>query len=130
MNSLELSGISRSLGSDMDRGLVSYRFHTIVLLLVIDLTFLFPYIARMLEIRSCGVLMYCMWYTKRLLICTYFCSGLDGMLNSSNPPSTLQWLDPSFDIGFLPVARLPIEPLHASETFVVAVDILSVVIVI
>jgi hypothetical protein len=43
MNSLELSGISASLGSDMDRGSVSYKFHTIALLLVMDLEFLLPY---------------------------------------------------------------------------------------
>jgi hypothetical protein len=70
-----------------------------------------------------------MWYTKRLLVCPYFCSGLAGMLSSSDPPSTLRWLDLSSDIGFLPVAGLPTEPLPMSETSVVAVDISSVVIV-
>jgi hypothetical protein len=49
------------------------------------------------------------------------------MLSSSNPPSSLRWLDPSIDIGFLPVAGLPTEPLPVSETYVVAMGILSVV---
>jgi hypothetical protein len=51
------------------------------------------------------------------------------MLSSSNPPSILRWLDPSSDIGFLPFAGLPTEPLPVSETSVVVVDISSVVIV-
>jgi hypothetical protein len=58
-----------------------------------------------------------------------FCFGLAGTLISSNAPSTLRWMDMSSDIGFLIVARLPAEPLPMSKTFVVAVDILSVVIV-
>jgi hypothetical protein len=37
-------------------------------------------------------------------------------------------MDPSSDIGFLLVAGLPTEPLPASETFVLAMDISSVVI--
>jgi hypothetical protein len=41
----------------------------------------------------------------------------------------LNSLDLFADIGFLPVAGLLVEPLHASETFVVAVDILSVEVV-
>jgi hypothetical protein len=83
----------------------------------------------MLDIRFCGVLLSCMWYTKRLLICPYFCSGLAETLSSSYLPSAPRWMDLSSDIGFLPVAGLPAEPLPASETYVVAVDILSVVIV-
>jgi hypothetical protein len=38
-------------------------------------------------------------------------------------------LDPYSDIGFLPIAGLPAEPLPMSETSFVAVDILSVVII-
>jgi hypothetical protein len=49
------------------------------------------------------------------------------LLSSSNPPSAPQWLDLSSDIGFLPVAGFPKEPLFASETHVFAVDISSVV---
>jgi hypothetical protein len=81
----------------------------------------------MLDICSCGVLRFCMWYTKQLLIFPYFCSGLAGTLSSSNPPSALRWLDPSVDIGFLPVAGLLAEPLPVSETSVVTMGILSVV---
>jgi hypothetical protein len=36
-------------------------------------------------------------------------------------------LGPSIDIGFIPVAGLPIEPLPASKTSIVAMDTLSVV---
>jgi hypothetical protein len=49
------------------------------------------------------------------------------MLSSSDPPSTPRWLDLSYDIGSLPIAGLPGDPLLASETSVVAVDISSVV---
>jgi hypothetical protein len=42
MKSLGMSGTSSSLGSDMDRGPVSYIFHTIVLMLVMYLEFLQP----------------------------------------------------------------------------------------
>jgi hypothetical protein len=70
-----------------------------------------------------------MWYTKQVLVCPYFCFALTGMLSSSYPPSTLRWLDISFDIGFPPVASLPTEPLHVSETYVFVVDISSAVIV-
>jgi hypothetical protein len=128
MNSLGLSGTSASLGNDMDPGPISYRFRTIVLLLVTNLAFLFPCIVRMLYIHSYGVLLSCMWYTKRILVCPYFCSGLARTLSSSNPSSSLRWLDLSSDIGFLLVAGLPSEPLPASGTFVIVVDILSVVI--
>jgi hypothetical protein len=51
------------------------------------------------------------------------------MLSSSDPPSAPQWLDLSFDIGFLLIVGLPANPLPTSKTFVVAVDISSVVIV-
>jgi hypothetical protein len=124
MNSLGLSGISTSLGSDMDRGLVSCRFCTIVLLLVTNLALLLPYIAQMLDIHSYGVLPSYMWYTKQLLVCPYFCSGLARTLSYSNPPSSLRWLYPFTNIGFLLVAGLPM-----FETYVVAMDILSVVVV-
>jgi hypothetical protein len=83
----------------------------------------------MLDIRSYGVLLSYMWYTKRILFCPCSCSGLVGMLSSSNPPSTPRWLDLSYDIGSLPVVGMSAEPLPASETYVVAVDISSVVIV-
>jgi hypothetical protein len=83
----------------------------------------------MLEIRSYGVLLSYMWYTKRLPFCPCSCSGLVGMLISSDPPSAPRWLDMSSNIGSLPIVGLPIKPLPASETFVVRVDISSVVIV-
>jgi hypothetical protein len=83
----------------------------------------------MLGIRSYGVLSSYMWYTKRLLIYPYFYSDLVGILSSSNPPSALRWMDLSLDIGFLPVAKLPTEPLLVSETSVVTVDTSSVVVV-
>jgi hypothetical protein len=51
------------------------------------------------------------------------------MLSSSDPPLAPQWMDLSSDIGSLPVVGLPAEPLPVSKTFVVAVDISSVVIV-
>jgi hypothetical protein len=123
MNSLGLSGISTSLGSDMVCGSVSYRFRTIVLLLVADLTFLLSYTVKMLDIHSCGVLPSCMWYTKRLLVYPCFCFVLDGTLSSSNPLSVLRSMDPFADIGFLPVAGLPAEPLHVFETSVVIMGI-------
>jgi hypothetical protein len=82
----------------------------------------------MLEIRSYGVFPFCMWYTKRLLVCPYFCSGLVGTLSYLNPPSSLRWLDLYSNIGFLPVAGMPAEPLPMSETSIVVVDISSVVI--
>jgi hypothetical protein len=51
------------------------------------------------------------------------------MLSSSNPPSSLRWMDPFADISFLPVVGIHVEPLPMSETYVVAMDILSVVVV-
>jgi hypothetical protein len=69
-----------------------------------------------------------MWYTKQLLVCPFFCSGLVGKLSSSNPPSTLRWLDLFADIDFIPVAGMLAESLPVSETSVVAVDISSVVV--
>jgi hypothetical protein len=90
MNSLGMSGISTSMCSDMDRDLVSCIFFTIILLLVTDLEFLLPYTARMSYIRSCGVLLSCMWYTKWLLVCPYSYSSLTKKLNSSDPPSVLK----------------------------------------
>jgi hypothetical protein len=81
----------------------------------------------MLDICSCGVLWLCRWYTKLLLVCPYFCSGLAQTLSYSNPPSTLRWMDPSAGIGFLPVVGLPAEPLPVFETSIVVMDISSVV---
>ena len=124
-----LSGNFASLGSGMDHDPISYRSHTIVLLLAMGLEFLLPCTAPMLDIRSYGVLMSYMWYTKRLLFCPCSFSGLDEMLISSYPPSSMRWLDLSSDIGSLPVVGLPIEPLPEFETFVVIKGISSVVVV-
>jgi hypothetical protein len=66
-----------------------------------------------------------MSYTKQILVCPYSYSVLAGTLDSSNPPSVLRWLGPSTDIGFLLFVGLPVEPLHAFETSIVAMDILS-----
>jgi hypothetical protein len=68
-----------------------------------------------------------MWYTKQLLVCPYFYFGLARMLSSSNPPLALQWLDLFADIGFLPIAGMPVEPLTIFKTFVVVMGISSVV---
>jgi hypothetical protein len=111
----------------MDHAHVSYRSHTIVLLLTTGLAFLLPCTTRMLEIFSYGVLMSYMWYTKRLIFCPYLCSGLARMLISSDPPSTPLWLDLSSDIGSLPVVGIPVKPLPLSETYVAAKGISSVV---
>jgi hypothetical protein len=80
----------------------------------------------MLGIRSCGVFLCCMWYTKKLLIYPYSYFDLAETLSSSYPPLVLRWLGMSTGTGSLPVARLPAELLPASETSVVAVDTLSV----
>ena len=90
MNSLELSGISASSCNDKGRDPVSTIFHTIVLLLLMDLAFKLPYTVRMLDICSCGVLPSCMWCTKRLLVCPCSYFGSTEMLGSSNPLSILQ----------------------------------------
>jgi hypothetical protein len=126
MNSLELSGISASSCSDKGRDPVSCIFHTIILPMVAGLAYLSPYTARMSGIRSCVVLPSCRWCTKQLLVFPCSCSGSTEMLNSSNPPSILRWLGPSASTSSLPVARLPAEPLPASETFFFVRDILSV----
>jgi hypothetical protein len=68
-----------------------------------------------------------MWYTKQLLFCPYLCSGLDGMLSSSDPPSNPLWLDLSSDIGSLLVVGMPVEPLPVFETSIVTKGISSVV---
>jgi hypothetical protein len=122
-----LSGTSASLGNGMDHDPVSYRSHTIVLLLAISLAFLLPCTARMLDIRSYGVLLSYMWYTKRLLFCPYFCSGLAGTLSSSDTPSAPLWMDISSDIGSPLVVGLLVELLPVSETFFVAMNISNVV---
>jgi hypothetical protein len=110
----------------MDHAPISYRFHTIVLLLAKGLAVLFPCTARMLGIHSYGVLLSYMWYTKQLLFFPYPYSGLAEMLSSSNPPSTPLWMDLSSDIGSLLVGGLPAEPLPRFETYVVARGISSV----
>jgi hypothetical protein len=102
-----LSGTSASMGSSMDRDLVSYKYFSIVLLLVMDLALFLPCTMQMLEIHSYGVLLSYMWYTKRLLFCPCCCSGLVGMLSSSYPPSNPQWLDLSSYIVSLTVAGIP-----------------------
>jgi hypothetical protein len=122
-----LSGTSASLGSDMDHAPISYRSHTIVLLLETGLAFLFPCIARMSDIHSYGVLQSYMWYTKRLLFFPYLCSGLVGMLSYLDPPSAPLWWDLSSNIGSLPVVGLPVEPLPRFETSIVAKGISSMV---
>jgi hypothetical protein len=126
MNSLGLSGISVSSGNDMGRDLVSYKLHTMVLWWVMGLEFLLPYTVQMLDIRSCGVLPSCMWYTKRLFVYPYSYSGRAEMLIFLDPPSVIPSLGSSVDTSFLPIARMPVEPLPASRTSVVAMDILSV----
>jgi hypothetical protein len=81
----------------------------------------------MLDIHSCGVLLSCMWYTKRLLICPYLCSSLVVMLIYSCPSSSLRCTDPSDDIGFLSFAGIPIEPLPMSKNSIFIMGISSVV---
>jgi hypothetical protein len=121
MNYLGLSGISASSCSDKGRDLVSCRFCTIVLLVVMDLAYLLPYTTRTLGIHSCGVLPSCMWCTKWLLVfpCSY--SGSAEMLDSSIPQS----LGLSTSTDSLPTARLPAEPLPTSKNFVFVKGILS-----
>jgi hypothetical protein len=92
-----------------------------------DLEILLPCTAQMLDIRSYGVLLSYMRYTKQILFCPYFCSGSDGTLTYLDLPSTPLWIDLYSDIGSLPVVGLPIEPLPVFETFVVAKGISSVV---
>jgi len=113
----------------MDHAPVSYIFHTIVLLSAMGLAFLLPCTTRMSDIRSYGVLMSYVWYTKKILFCAYLCSGLVGMLISSDPPSVPLWLDMSSNIGSLLVVGLPIEPMPMFETFVVSKGISNVVVV-
>jgi hypothetical protein len=120
-----LSGTSASLGSGMDHDPISYKSKTIVLMLAMGFEFLLPCTTWMLDIRSYGVLMSYMWYTKQLLFCPYLCFGLAGMSSSSDPPSAPLWLYLSSVIGSLPIVGLPVEPLPVSETFDVATDILS-----
>jgi hypothetical protein len=61
--------------------------------------------------------------TKQLLSSLSPYSGQDEMLGSSYPPSTPLFLDLSFDIGSLPVVRLPTEPLLEFRTFFVLMGI-------
>jgi hypothetical protein len=83
----------------------------------------------MLGIHSYGFLLSYMWYTKQILFGPYPYSDLDEMLSSSDPPSTLLWMDLSSDIGSLPVVAFSAEPLPRFENFVVARGISSVVVV-
>jgi hypothetical protein len=110
----------------MDHAPISYRSHTIVIMLEKGLAVLFPCTTRTLGIHPYGVLLSYMWYTKRLLSCPYPCSGLVEMLTSSDIPSSPLWLDLSSDIGLLPIVGLPVEPLPRSENSVVARGISSV----
>jgi hypothetical protein len=126
---LLLSSTYVSLGNGMVHDPVSYRSRTIVLLLVMDLEILLPCTAQMLDIRSYGVLLSYMWYTKRLLFCPYFFSGSNGTLSSLDLPSTPIWMDMCSDIGSLLVEGLLVKPLPASKTYVVTTDTSSVVVV-
>jgi hypothetical protein len=104
----------------MNHALVSYTSHNIVILMAKGLVGLFPCTARMLGIHYCGVLLFCMQYTKQLLFCPYPYSGLVEMLSSSYPPSTPLWLDLSSNIGSLLVLGLLAKLLREFETFVVS----------
>jgi hypothetical protein len=73
----------------------------------------------MLDIRSCGVLLSCMWYTKQLISCTCSYSDLGERLDSLDPPSVPLWLDMSYDTSFLLVVRLPTKPLLESGISIV-----------
>ena len=81
----------------------------------------------MLDIRSYGVLLSYMWYTKWLLFCPYSCPGLAGMLSFLDDPSAPRWLDLSSSIGSLPVVGIPVQPLLVFETFFVSKGISSLV---
>jgi hypothetical protein len=109
----------------MDHAPISYRSHTIVLLLEKGLAVLFLCTTQMLGIHSYGVLLSYMLYTKRILFCPYPFSSLVEMLSSSYPPTPL-WLDQSSDIGSLPVVGIPAKPLPGFETYVFARGISSV----
>jgi hypothetical protein len=80
----------------------------------------------MLGIHSYGVLLFYMWYTKRLLFCPYLCSGLAKMLSYSNPPSNPLWMDLSSDIGSLPFGGIYIEPMPGFENSIFTRSISSV----
>jgi hypothetical protein len=90
MNSLELFDISASLCSGKGCDPVSCIFRTRVLPMVTSLAYRLPYTMRMLDTRSCGVLLSFMWCTKKLLVCPCSYSGSIEMLDSSNPPSIPQ----------------------------------------
>ena len=111
----------------MDHAHVSYRSHTIFLMLEKGLVVLFPCTARMLGIHSYDVLMSCMWYTGQLLYFPYPYSGLIEMLDSSDPPSATLLMGLSSSIGSLPFVMLPTEPLPEFETYVVSKGISGVV---
>jgi hypothetical protein len=81
----------------------------------------------MLDIHSYGVLMFYMWYMKRLLFYPYLYSGLVGMIISLDPPSSPLWMDLSSNIGSLPVVGLLVEPFPMFKIFPVAMGISSVV---
>jgi hypothetical protein len=89
MSSLGLFGISASTCNGKGRDLVSCRFHTIIPPVVACLASLFPYTAGTSDIHFCGVILSCMWYTKRLLVCPCSYSGLAEMLSYLYPLSIL-----------------------------------------
>jgi hypothetical protein len=113
----------------MDHAHVSYKSHTMALLLAMGLAPLFPSNAQRLDIHSYDFLISCITYTKQLLssLSPYF--GSIEISNSSNPLSAPLLLDLSVDIGFLLTAGLLPVPLLEFETFVVLKDTPSVVVV-
>jgi hypothetical protein len=75
MNFWVLSYTSASLENDMDHAHAFYKSRTMVLLLARGLVLLFPYTAQKLDIRSYGVLLSCIGYTKQLLFSLFPYSG-------------------------------------------------------
>jgi hypothetical protein len=111
----------------MNHAHVSFKCRTMVLLLERGLAPLLPSTAQKLDIHSYDVLLSCIAYTKQLLFCLFPYSGSLETSDSLDPPSAPLLLGMSIDIGFLPVAWLLAEPLPDFGTFVVSMDISSVV---
>jgi hypothetical protein len=129
MNFLVLSYTSTSLENDMDHAYAYYKSCTMVLLLARGLAPLFSCTAKKLDIRSYGVPLFYIAYTKQLILFIFPYSGYVEMLYSSNPPSSPLLLDLSVDTSSLPVAGMPTEPLPEFGTSVFLKDTSSVVIV-